>query len=286
MLRFLYSAALRAHPPYFRQRFAEEMLAIFDQAHSRRAQTGLLADAVVSLVRQWTVRPRFWEEPAAVADSRVVLFSSLGEARPRMAALFSGAILSALVLNGVSLTMGYAWEHPRFLEFRQPTIVPPASWRPPSSREAPVAQTYAEPYPSTDQGRVLLIFNAPNPATSRADRREASSVPLGEIVSPKATAAPTPPASEISSYAGLYVSHDPSAQRVRVTGHGDRLELDVVGEFRSPLAPVPNSQLLACEVGDCWVAFLVGDKGTVDRVEVHHLGRQIVAVRTQSGMVF
>jgi hypothetical protein len=285
MLRFLYRAALHAHPPYFRKRFAEEMLAIFDQTESGLERTGLLADAGISLVRQWTLRPRFWEEPATAADGGVVLFSSLGDSKPRMAALLSGAVLSAMVLNGVSLTMGYAWEHPRFLEFRRPTIVPPASWTPPS-KEVPATSTYAAPYLSTDQGRVLLIFNAHDKSTSKAPSGEGADVPVAEIAPPASDAGIGVPASMLSSYAGIYLSHDPSVQQVRVGTHGDRLELDVVGQFRSPLAPVPNSQLLACEVGDCWVAFLLGEKGTVDRIEVHHLGRQIVAVRTQSGMVF
>ena len=284
MLRFLYRAALHAHPPYFRKRFAEEMLAIFDEAQSSLAQAQMLADAGISLIRQWTLRPRFWEEPAA-AEGGALLFSSLGDSKPRTAALFSGALLSALVLNAVSLTMGYAWEHPRFLEFRQPTIVPPASWTPPS-KEAPATSTYAAPYLSTDQGRVLLIFNAHDKSTSKASSGEGASVPVAEIAPPASDASVGVPASMLSAYAGIYLSHDPSVQQVRVGTHGDRLELDVVGQFRSPLAAVPNSQLLACEVGDCWVAFLVGEKGTVDRIEVHHLGRQIVAVRTQSGMVF
>ncbi len=68
MLRFLYRAALHVHPPYFRKRFADEMLAIFDEAQSPLAQAELLADAVVSLVRQWTVRPRFWEESVLGSD--------------------------------------------------------------------------------------------------------------------------------------------------------------------------------------------------------------------------
>ena len=57
MLRFLYSAVLRAHPPYFRQRFSDEMQAIFDQADTELTKARLLADAAFSLVRQWTSAP-------------------------------------------------------------------------------------------------------------------------------------------------------------------------------------------------------------------------------------
>jgi len=84
MLRFFYSAVLHAHPPYFRHRFSDEMQAIFDQADTDLARTRLLADAVVSLARQWTFRPQFWEEPVPVAaEGGTALFSSLATSKPR-----------------------------------------------------------------------------------------------------------------------------------------------------------------------------------------------------------
>jgi hypothetical protein len=94
------------------------------------------------------------------------------------------------------------------------------------------------------------------------------------------------PSGVLQSYAGTYVSQAPAGERVRVTIDGGRLQLEVVGEFRSLLAPLPNPQLLACDVGDCWVMFSTSAKGTVDRIEVHHLGREILAFRQQRGMVF
>jgi hypothetical protein len=73
---------------------------------------------------------------------------------------------------------------------------------------------------------------------------------------------------------------------VRVTFSDGRLQLEVVGEFRSSLVPLANPQLLACEVGGCWVMFSTSAKGTVDRIAVHHLGREVLAFREQAGMVF
>jgi hypothetical protein len=188
MLRFLYRAVLHAHPPYFRQRFSDEMQAIFDQADTELTKARLLADAVFSLARQWMLRPQFWEEPAPVAaEGGTALFSSLASSKPRTLALFSGAILSALVLNGVSLTIGYAWEHPIFIEIRRPTIVPPAAWK---ARPVvkPGASTPVEPYLFTDQGRVLLVFNSPahpspQPQSTAKPTSEAemSTVPLADI---------------------------------------------------------------------------------------------------------
>ena len=161
MLRVLYRWVLRAHPPYFRQRFGEQMQSIFDSAESPGAEIGLLVDAVLSLARQWSLRPQFWEQPnlAAGVDG-TPLFHSLDNFKPRATALVYGAFLSLFVLNGVAWTMGYAWNHPIFIEIRQPVISPPASW---ATRNAPgpTAATQVEPWLYTDQGRVVLIFNVP-----------------------------------------------------------------------------------------------------------------------------
>jgi hypothetical protein len=293
MLRFLYRAMLRAHPRYFRQRFSEEMQAIFDEADSELGRVRLLADAVFSCARQWTLRPQYWEEPTpAAAEGGTALFSSLASSKPRTLALFSGAILSALVLNGVSLTIGYAWEHPIFIAIRRPTIVPPAAWKA-HPVVKPGASASSEPYLFTDQGRVLLVFNSPSHPSSQArstakptSEAGMSTVPLADIApSPTNNIVNTPPVI-LQTYAGTYVSPAPGGQRVIVTIDSGRLQLDVTGQFRSPLAPLPNPQLLACGVGDCWVMFSTGPKGTVDRIEVHHLGREMVAFRAQSGMIF
>jgi hypothetical protein len=293
MLRFLYRAVLRAHPPYFRQRFSDEMQAIFDEALGPLAECGLLADALISLVRQWTFRPHFWEEPAPVAaEGGTALFSLLASSKPRTVALFCGAILSALVLNGVSLTIGYAWEHPIFIAIRRPTIVPPAAWKARPVTK-PGASVPVEPYLITDQGRVLLVFNSPvhpasqtQPAAKPIAQADMPAVPLADIApAPTNNIVDTPPV-VLQTYAGTYVNPAPDGQRVIVTIDNGRLQLDVAGQFRSPLAPLPNPQLLACGVGDCWVRFSTGAKGTVDRIEVHHLGREFVAIRAQSGMVF
>jgi hypothetical protein len=195
------------------------------------------------------------------------------------------------VLNGVSLTMGYAWEHPIFIEIRRPTIVPPAAWKVrPKMQPVPTAPAESSLY--TDQGRVLLIFNSPSHPASPAQpsaKPPQAGAPAAESVETSPAAVNTSidtAAGILQSYAGTYVSQAPAGQRVRVTIEGDRLQLEVVGEFRSLLAPLPNSQLLACSVGDCWVRFSTSAKGTVDRIEVHHLGRQVFAFREQRGMVF
>jgi len=184
MLRVFYRWVLRAHPPYFRQRFGDEMQSIFDCAHSPGEEVGLFVDAVLSLLRQWSLRPQFWEQPnlAAVTEG-TPLFHSLDSFKPRAVALVYGALLSAFVLNGICWTMGYAWNHPIFIEIRQPIINPPAFWGVRSAPHPAVPSGTIEPQLYTDQGRVILIFNAavhsgtpcPNQAEPSAPGQQASS---------------------------------------------------------------------------------------------------------------
>jgi hypothetical protein len=64
LTRSLYRCLLRLHPLSFRSQFAREMLRIFDEEQEKEGVIGttkLLADAFVSLARQWLVR-RFWEK--------------------------------------------------------------------------------------------------------------------------------------------------------------------------------------------------------------------------------
>ena len=60
--RSVYRCLIRLHPRRFREQFEEEMLSVFDEAVRERRAVSLLADACVSLVRQWALRPRNWGE--------------------------------------------------------------------------------------------------------------------------------------------------------------------------------------------------------------------------------
>lgn len=292
MLRVLHRLVLRAHPPYFRQRFAEEMQSIFDQAGGTLAAASLLADAILSLGRQWTLRPKFWEEPALAAVGHgAPLFSTLDSNKPRTSALVYGAFMSAVVLNGICWTMGYAWNHPTFMEIRRPVIVPPASWKA-RPTPPPDATTSAEPGLYTEEGRVVLIFNAPahasmdaSPTDKPSPRASATAANPADSSSRSANLSVDSPPSALRSYTGTYVSNSAERERVIVTVDGGRLQLEVVGAFRSPLAPLPKSQLLACGVGDCRVAFSSSAGGTVDRIDIQYAGREIEALRAQ-GAVF
>jgi hypothetical protein len=77
MRRFLYRCLLWLHPPDFRQRFAEEMLWIFDEARNTD-RTPFLTDGLVSLFRQWVTRSSLWRPLAAGAGGLLTLGAGLG----------------------------------------------------------------------------------------------------------------------------------------------------------------------------------------------------------------
>lgn len=58
--RDIYACLVRWHPSRFRAGFADEMLATFEDASLERRPAWLLADAIVSLIRQWLFRSDNW----------------------------------------------------------------------------------------------------------------------------------------------------------------------------------------------------------------------------------
>jgi hypothetical protein len=66
MTRTLYSWLLGLHPPRFRERYAEEMAWIFDEAATSREKAFLICDGFESLARQWIVRSGMWKIALAV----------------------------------------------------------------------------------------------------------------------------------------------------------------------------------------------------------------------------
>jgi hypothetical protein len=274
------------------------MQSIFDATDRTLERAGLLVDGVISLARQWGLRPHFWEEPAMQATANgVPLFDSLGPSTPRTAALVYGAFLSAMVLQGVCWTMGYAWNHPRYMDIR-PGHGPHGRVPEKFLRERPVyhAPRSTEPSLTTDQGRVLLIFNLHNAAATPSQgsgEEKKESKPATSVSIPSVNTSSSAPmigvslvSEELQSYTGSYVGTNPNRTRINVTMDAGHLQLEVAGEFRSELLLMAQPQRMGCNVADCWVAFSTGATGAVDGVEVHYRGREIHAVREQRGMVF
>jgi hypothetical protein len=124
MLRPLYRCMLRMHPPSFRERFADEILSIFDTATTSREQFRLLVDAFVSLARQWIFRPEFWQgaplRPAQLAPDGIPSFYSFDSFRPRTTAVIHGSVLTVTLFFATCYAIRYSWIH--VLNVRIPEI--------------------------------------------------------------------------------------------------------------------------------------------------------------------
>jgi EF hand len=111
-MRWFYILLLRLHPPEFEQRFGDEMLGIFDQSGEKFA---LLADGVLSLLRQRTLRrPSFAFSPTTAADG-VPLFYSAEAEIPRMSALMPGALVALLAFGLFAAAVNYRWRQTHLL---------------------------------------------------------------------------------------------------------------------------------------------------------------------------
>lgn len=66
MSRAIYRSLLWLHPAAFRDRFASEMLWLYDETVMAEGAAALLADGFTSLVRQWLMRRVTWKFAAAV----------------------------------------------------------------------------------------------------------------------------------------------------------------------------------------------------------------------------
>jgi hypothetical protein len=81
-MRFLYSLLISLHPPSFRERFAQEMSWIFEEAASSWGAGSLLRDAILSLFRQWLIRSELWKWLVAGVAGVVPLIIAFGSFLP------------------------------------------------------------------------------------------------------------------------------------------------------------------------------------------------------------
>jgi hypothetical protein len=82
MVRSLYRCLVRLHPAPFRLQFAEEMLWIFDEAVGIWGAAPLVADASISLSRQWLIRSGLWKWVVAGVAGMVPILIAFGSFLP------------------------------------------------------------------------------------------------------------------------------------------------------------------------------------------------------------
>jgi hypothetical protein len=286
MLRFVYRCVLRAHPAWFRDRFSDEMLSIFDETQGPLTAIRLLGDGLFSLVRQWALRPEFGNElTISAAAPEAPFFYTFENRKPRTQALLYGAFLSLFVLHGACWTMGYAWNHPSFVWIQPPVISPPQSGK--AKLSAPPAGTAAgDEILSTDAGRVLLVFRSHNHALPAGN--SGGEMSRSDPSAPVSTGQPflnTQPVVsgdadiDLKPYIGRYVENSARANTVRVTLEDGHLELEIVGQFRSSFVPVSPTRFVAVGMNDCWIEFAKARDERVIQVLIQQGTRQIVAIR-------
>ena len=120
VVRQIYIILLALHPARFRRRFAFEMLAIFDEASAQGSRLPLLADGLLSLIRQ-RVHPFRPDAAVAVpAGAGTPIFQSLDTPLPGRWYLLTAATLTLVLFSVLTTTIGRERWRPRI----QPSVVP------------------------------------------------------------------------------------------------------------------------------------------------------------------
>ena len=303
MLRLLYRWLLRFHPAGFRERFAEEILSIFDHIEGRAAAAGLLADAFISLLRQWTMRSEYWEEKAAVSVPAGVggfpVFYTLESFKPRKSALIGGAVLTWIVCSALFLAIRHSKVHSVYL--------PSVSFEPAASSNAQLpagapnlSPTQASTRPHTkaiiesgtntpEAHRVWLGRRIPPEANSSAEvsePREQARLSASDTLHRNITT--TPPVQSLSqpfvstnksrenpfSYVGVYSTDTPGKFSVLITAEDGHLMIEIPGEQKSMLIPVHGTRFAFSETQNNWVEFMKHDNGAVYGLRIYRNGAE------------
>ena len=185
MLRRIYRCVLRLHPPAFRSRFGDEILSIFDEAKGGLSGFRLLMDSILSLVRQWTLRPEFWRENVSAPAPQPALdgvpsFCILSPFRPRPTAVVPGLILSIAIFSLTCAAIKYSWIHVLHVHIPEVQFQAP-QWVPPNTSRAVFPDRTAETVLHDQAARSSL----PN---ARAQTHEAASRAASNPSTPSAVA--------------------------------------------------------------------------------------------------
>jgi hypothetical protein len=300
MLRSLYIFLLRLHPSSFRQHFASEMLGVFDHEvgdHEIGKSLWLIADAAVSLLRQWTLRSEFWEERLASVPvlSDVPSFCSLNHSRPPVSALIHGAALSAAVLGAVVFAISYSHSPTVLLpqiilpDSARSAVSPPASPTPLTADADPAKQEISfNPKRSPSELVVPVPTDTESPVLSPEHERHsygkatrASSIAPPSLASRLGVMGASPiPTAVLQSYAGNYVANADGLV-LRIREEEGRLLLESPARSQCALIPVSESRFLIGGSTGQWLEFLRARDHSVRAIEMYRNGHHIIAYRRQ-----
>jgi hypothetical protein len=313
MLRSFYRTILVMHPPRFRQRFAEEMLGIFDQAQGNFAAVRLVIDGIASLARQWVLRSQFWDQPIAEAPTLrsggAPAFYTFDRFQPRKSALMHGAVLSLAIFCAVCFIMKHGVNHAIYMPFAAIVSEDGSGNSRPSARPAPFLKESAATDLRQNQVRTDIVNQQQNKALRKLHSLLLQSVPiprpsrvsLGMEVrarpdSTKTTDSEAAMNSESSPadrgavtvvvqkqalefYVGTYVIDSPDRPTVSISIAAGELTLETGGEAKCSLTVISANRFAICNTSDLWIEFASRESGKAQHVVIHDAGRQITGHR-------
>lgn len=268
MLRRLFRCVLLLHPPYFRRRFSEEMLSIFDHAADSWAELLLVIDGLVSAARQWGFRPEFLDEFSAeqpLVPDGVPSFYTVPPFHPRTPAVIHGMLLSLALFCLTCVGIRYSWMrilqvHIPSVQFDEPIAPPQAS---PSRGNttlstSPVllAPEHAAPIalpPPTGASVSPLI--TPRAITIQKRSLKGISQSEGPLrLSLPASSTESFVEVALQDYAGTYVVPS-GGPTILVSVEGGCLMMKVAGQPKLALTPVSETKFTVAATDD-WVEFV------------------------------
>ncbi len=320
MLRSFFRFLVILHPPAFRKRFAGEMLSIFDQASGKGPELELIADAFLSLLRQWGLRPAFWNELAPAEQSQPVsvgapAFFILENHRVRGIALIHGGILSLVFFIVISLA--FLNSKGSKIQPKLPRIVPDTSWgSPPKQESVDLAKSLTsrnpDATPSAPSARTQQsLSGTPQPASSARPPGILISPSSEPMSSPATASAPfvaNSAASEIRrqvspdenlnsspsaivvvpaappsflSYEGVYFVNRPNKFRVKIRSEDGRLYLSSQDSPRRALVRCSGTTFRFQDSSSCGVTFSKLDQGVFHQLDIIQGDASSTAVRSQ-----
>jgi len=227
-MQSLYRTMLRLHPRRFRERFEAEML-------REKPTMRLVADALFSLVRQWTLRPEFWEASPKPASDGAPQFFVFQDSRPPAPALLQGGILSIVAFT----RLGLGLSHGTMPEIQSGFIG---------------LRNFGTPFVAGLQ----YVVSAPA-RWSRTTNLPPIPMPVSNGV--------------LQTYVGMYVTEPPNALHIFITFERGGLRLAVEGEPAYKLVPSSETRFVAAAGPTQWIEFTRDGAGRVILVTLFRDGK-------------
>jgi len=299
MLRSLFLRMLLLHPPYFRSRFADEMLSIFDHAADSWAEFLLVIDGLVSLVRQWGLRSEFWDEMSSeqpLVLDRVPSFYTLAPFHPRTPAVIHGLLLSVALFWLTCVGIKYSWIHILHVH------IPSVEFSEPIASEVSPGQAGTTLKTSAGlqgAGHKVPIALPPPPPTSlhppvlpdaiAIQKRWVLAIDSSKSQGPARFSVPASnPRSSVEiplqDYIGRYVVQSLGGLTIRISEQDGCLMMQVAGQPKRALAPVSEAKFIVTGTGD--LVEFVADENCTDRNRIRQLrllqdGQLLIAQRQE-----